>query len=360
LIPKNYELEHGIYISNEQKIGEKLTIKYGIRYSAFQNMGKTSTYKYDSNHNVVDSLSYASGKIFHTYQGLEPRLGANYTLDDFSSVKASYSRTIQYMQLASNSNGGMPLDVWFPASPNVKPPKADQFALGYVRNFLGNILETSVEAYYKKMYDVVDFKDHASLLMNSKMEGEIRIGKAESYGLEFMIKKNEGKLNGWVSYTLSKTTRKVPEINDGRAYPAPYDKPNSVNVILNYEFTKRITLSANWIYATGAPVTLPVGSFEYGNTVNKIYANRNGYRMRDYHRLDLSLTIKPKKKAHLPGFADICWNGEWIFSVYNAYGRHNDWIINFVQDEKKPEVMQAERWYLPFLFFPAITYNFNF
>jgi hypothetical protein len=359
-IPKNYELEHGIYISNQQKIGDRLTLKYGIRYSAFQNMGKTSIYKYDSNHNAVDSLSYASGKIFHTYQGLEPRLGANYTLDDFSSVKASYSRTIQYMQLASNSNGGMPLDVWFPATPNVKPPKADQFAVGYVRNFLGNILETSVEGYYKKMYNVVDFKDHASLLMNAKMEGEIRVGEGESYGLEFMVKKSEGKLNGWISYTLSKTIRKVPEINDGKAYPAPYDKPHSINVILNYEFNKRVTLSANWIYATGSPITFPVGSFVYGNTVNKIYASRNGYRMRDYHRLDLSLTIKPKEKTHLPFFKNVLWDGEWNFSVYNAYGRHNDWIINFVQDGKKPEVMQAERMYLPFQFFPAITYNFNF
>jgi hypothetical protein len=351
---KNYELEYAFYVSNQQKIGEDLTLKYGLRYSLFQNMGKATVYRFNSEYDVFDTLKYPDGKIFHSYQGFEPRLGLNYILNEKSSVKASYSRTIQYMQLASNSNGGMPLDVWFPASPNIKPQKADQFSVGYFRNFRDNNIETSVEAFYKKMYHVVDFKDHAELLMNPRMEGEVRTGEAQAYGLEFLVRKNEGKISGWVSYTLSKATRKIPGINNGKAYNSPYDKPHTINVILNYQLSQRSQFAASWVYSTGSPMTAPVGSFEYGNTVNKIYADRNAYRMRDYHRLDISYTLAGKEK---PG---RWWHGEWNFSMYNVYGRHNDWVINFTRDEKDPSKVVATRWYLPFVFFPSVTYNFHF
>ena len=356
-VPRNYALEHGLYISNEQKIGEKLTIKYGLRYTVFQNIGTATIYTYAKgypNYMVTDTTYYAKGKIFHTYQGLEPRLGINYTFNEQSSVKASFSRTIQYMQLASNSAGGMPLDVWFPSSPNIKPQKANQYAIGYFRNFANNTIETSVEGYYKQMYDVIDFKDNAQLLMNPRMEGDIRSGTAKAYGIELYFKKNSGRLNGWISYTLSKVTRTIAEINYGNAYPTTYDKPHNINVIVNYEFSNRVILSGNWVYATGAPITFPVGSYVIDNTYGKYYSARNGYRMRDYHRLDLSLTIKGKER---PGKK---WKGEWVFSMYNAYGRHNDWMINFVQDSKNAEKVTAERWYLPFVNFPGITYNFKF
>lgn len=356
-IPKDYALEHGIYLSNEQKIGEKLTIKYGLRYTIFQNIGTATIYTYakgSPNYTVTDTTYYGSGKIFHTYQGLEPRLGVTYTFNEQSSLKASISRTIQNMQLASNSSGGMPLDVWFPSGPNIKPQKANQYAIGYFRNFANNTIETSIESYYKNMYDVVDFKDNAQLLMNPRMEGDIRTGKAKAYGLELFIKKNDGKLNGWISYTLSKVTRTIAEINNGNPYPTTYDKPNNINVVLNYEFSKRVILSSNWVYATGAPITFPVGSYVINNTYGKYYSTRNGYRMRDYQRLDLSLTLKGKEHT------DKKWQGEWVFSMYNAYGRHNDWMINFVQDPKNISKIVVERWYLPFVFFPGITYNFKF
>ena len=356
-VAKNYALEHGIYISNEQKIGEKLTIKYGLRYTIFQNIGSATIYSYapgTPNYRVIDTTYYASGKIFHTYHGLEPRLGITYTFNEQSSLKASISRTIQNMQLASNSSGGMPLDVWFPSGPNIKPQKANQFAAGYFRNFANNTIETSIESYYKQMYDVIDFKDNAQLLMNPRMEGDIRTGTAKAYGLELFVKKNDGKLNGWISYTLSKVTRTIAEINNGNPYPTTYDKPHNINVVLNYEFSKRVILSSNWVYATGAPITFPVGSFVINNTYGKYYSARNGYRMRDYHRLDLSLTLKGKERP------DKKWQGEWVFSMYNAYGRHNDWMINFVQDPKNIEKIVVERWYLPFVFFPGITYNFKF
>lgn len=353
-LPRSYDLEHGIYISNQQKISDKITLKYGIRFSAFQNIGKTTLYKYDSNHNPVDTLNYGKDQIFNTYTGWEPRLGLIYNINDFSSVKASYSRTIQYMQLASNSNGGMPLDVWFPATPNVKPQKADQFAIGYFRNFSDNDFETSIETFYKNLNDVVDFKDHAQLLMNPLLEGEVRVGKAHSYGAEFLIRKNEGKVNGWISYTYSRAIRQIAEINGGKEYPAPYDKPNTINIVVNTEISSHLNFSANWIYATGTPITFPVGTFVYENSINKIYSSRNGYRMRDYHRLDLSLTIHGKPHP------ERLWHGELVLSCYNVYGRHNDWMINFVQDPNDPQKIRVERWYLPFIYLPGITYNFNF
>ncbi len=243
----------------------------------------------------------------------------------------------------------MPLDYWFPANPNIKPQKANQYAIGYFRNFDNNKIEASIETFYKQMYDVIDFRDHTQPLFNSLLDGDVRTGTAKSYGVEFLIKKDDGKINGWISYTLSKAIRKIPEINDGKPYPAPYDKPNNIKVIINYEISARATFSANWIFASGTPITFPVGSEVVGNTAVPIYSARNEYQMRYYHRLDLSFTIKGKE---VPG---RIWQGEWVFSLYNAYGRHNDWMINFDLEKHK-----AERTYLPFLFFPGITYNFSF
>ena len=356
-VARDYALEHALYISNEQKIGEKLTLKYGLRFNVFQNIGSATVYTYatgNPNYSITDTTYFARGKIFHTFQGFEPRIGVNYTFDEQSSVKASFSRTIQNMQLASNSPGGMPLDVWIPSGPNVQPQKANQYAIGYFRNFSNNTIETSIESYYKQMYDIIDFKDNAQLLMNPAIEGDIRSGKAKAYGVELFVKKKEGVLNGWISYTYSKVRRTIAGINNGKAYPAAYDKPHNINVVLNYDFSKRVTLSSNWVYATGAPVTFPVGSYVIDNTYGKYYSARNGYRMRDYHRMDLSVTIKNKEH---PGRK---WEGEWVFSIYNAYGRHNDWMINFVVDSKDASKVVAERWYLPFVCFPGITYNFKF
>lgn len=351
---RNYEYEYGFYVSNQQKVTENLTLKYGLRYSIFQNVGKSRQNNFDANHNYIDSTIYPKGKIFKTYDGFEPRLSLNYSLNESSSVKASYSRTIQYLQLASNSNGGMPLDYWFPSSPNVKPQKADQYAIGYLRNLKDDEYEVSVEAFYKDMYNVIDFRDHAQLLFNDRLEGDIRSGKAKSYGAEFMVQKNKGKLNGWVSYTYSRVFRKIENINDGKEYSAPYDKPHNINIILNYEISPRVTVSTNWVYASGTPITFPVGSFKVGNNVVPIYSDRNAYRMRDYHRMDISVSIKDRANSNR------LWQGEWVFSLYNAYGRHNDWIINFVNSETNIEQKVAQRMYLPFVFFPGVTYNFNF
>ncbi|MCD6659247.1 MAG: TonB-dependent receptor [Lentimicrobium sp.] len=352
-LPRNFAMEYGAYLSNEQKISEKLTLKYGIRLSLFQNTGPATIYNYDNDYNAYDSVKYEKGKIINTYWAPEPRIGLNYVINDRSSIKSSYSRTVQYIHLAQNSTAGTPLDLWFPSSPNVKPQKADQFALGYFRNFKENTFETSAEVYYKNMYDVIDFKDNAELLLNPKLEGELRTGKGWSYGLELMVKKTDGKLNGWVSYTLSTTRRKVEGINNGESYRAPYEKPHNISVVLNYEFTERAVLSANWVYATGSPVTFPTGRAIIGNVIVPVYSDRNSYRLPDYHRLDLSFTLKNKVKEGRK------WEGEWNFSVYNAYGRKNAWAINFEQDPDNPYQTYAEKTYL-FSIIPSVTYNFKF
>ncbi|OYT13820.1 MAG: hypothetical protein B6I19_03190, partial [Bacteroidetes bacterium 4572_114] len=233
------------------------------------------------------------------------------------------------------------------------PQISDQVAVGYFRNFKDNTYEASVETYYKYMQNAIDFKDHAQLLLNKELEGELRFGKAQAYGIEFMVRKVKGNITGWVSYTLSKAERDIKEINDGNPYPAPYDKPNDISIVVNYKLSKRIMFGANWVYSTGLPVTFPTGRAVWGNTIVPIYSDRNDYRMPDYHRLDVSITLKPKEMPNRK------WYGEWNLSVYNAYARKNAWAINFVPEPDDPFQTYAEMTYL-FSIIPSISYNFKF
>ncbi len=349
----NHALESAIYFSGESKLGKKFSLRYGLRYSLFNNIGPAALFTYNEDYLVTDSTTYQDGDFFNSYHGFEPRIAANYLLGERSSVKASYARTRQYLQMASNSTAGTPLDIWFPASPNVAPQLSDQVSVGYFRNFMDNRIETSVELYYKKMDNAIDFRDHAQLFLNPKLEGELRVGEATSYGAEFYFKYDFSRFSGWVSYTLSKTTRDIPEINEGIPYPAPYDKPNDLAFVFSYDLSQRVSLGANWIYSTGVPFTLPTGRYEFSGNILPIYTGRNEYRLPDYHRLDVSVTIQGKKKP------DKRWHGEWNISVYNAYARKNAWTLNFQQDETNPEVTYAEMTYL-FSIIPAITYNFTF
>jgi len=352
-LPSSYSLENGAYLSAESSLGERWNFSYGLRFSSFHNMGPSTVYNYDGNYMAVDSTVYGRGEFYQYFGGLEPRIAVSLMLNEVSSMKASYSRTRQYIQLAQNSTAGTPLDVWFPSSPNVDPQIADQVAIGYFRNFWNDRLEASVEAYYKKINNAVDFRDHAMLLLNPHMEGELRIGEGRSGGLEFLVRKNSGRLTGWISYTWSRTERIVPEINNGDPYPAPYDKPHDLAIVLNYEVSKRIWISGNWVYSTGLPVTFPTGRFEYMGNIAPVYSSRNAYRMPDYHRLDLSVSLAGKEK---PGRR---WGWDLNLSAYNAYARKNAWAINFVQDENDPNVTYAEKTYL-FSIVPALTFNFHF
>ncbi len=344
-------LENGVWLGNTQELASWLTVRYGVRLAAFQNMGPIETYTYDADHEPLDTLQYGSGKIYHTYVRAEPRAGAVVKLSANSSVKASYARNVQFIQLAENSSAGSPVNVWFPASGNILPQTADIFSVGYFRNFRDNDFETSVEVYYKSLQNVIDFADHADLLLNRQLEGQVRTGSGRAYGAEFSVRKNSGRLTGFVNYTLSRTERTIPEINDGVTYLAPYDKTHAVNVLVNYEFSRRWNASALWVYATGMPTTYPTGRFEVNGEYFPIYSGRNEYRKPAYHRLDLSVNYIPR---HDPAKR---WQGEWNFSLYNAYGRKNPWLITYNQSDSPTP--QAEMIYL-FSFVPSITYNFKF
>jgi hypothetical protein len=350
--PKEYAAEHALYIANETTIADRLKLKYGVRYSAFQNISNGEELAYLEDYNVAYTQTYQKGTIYKTQQQLEPRAGITYILSDYHSVKASYSRTAQYIQLASNSASGSPLDVWFQASQNVKPQLSDQFAIGYFRNLADNEYEASAELYYKDMRDVVDFKDHAALLGNEDIEHELRFGKGYSYGLELMLRKNSGRLNGWVSYTLSKSRRKIDDINNEDWYRSPYDKPHNISIVGNYELSPKWMVSANWVYASGTPVTFPTGRFQVENSYVPVYSGRNEYRYPAYHRLDVSATWQLSE----PGKR---FKHELNISLYNAYGRKNPWTILFRQESDQPDSSYAEMVYL-FTFIPSITWNFTF
>jgi len=330
--PKQYAMENTAYVSNETNLNNKLKLKYGLRYTDFENVDK--------------------GAVTHRQQQFEPRTGLTFILSDLHSVKASYSRTTQFIQLASNSSAGSPLDLWFPADANVKPQICDQFAAGYFRNFASDKYEFSAEIYYKNLKQVVDFKDHADLFLNDNLEQELLFGRGYSYGLELMLRKTVGKLNGWVSYTLSKSMRQIEGINQNNWYRSPYDKPNNISTLATYDFSKKWSFSASWVYGSGTPVTYPTGRFQIENNYVPIYSGRNEYRYPAYHRLDLSATLKlspPGKR----------FKSELNFSLYNAYGRKNVWTILFRQDPNNPDSMYAEKIYL-FRFVPSVTWNFSF
>lgn len=350
---RNKSLEHILYVSNEQKMGEKITLAYGIRYTMYQNIGKTMVYTYDDNYNAVDSTLYEKGKIYHTNMGLEPRFSAAYLINSKTSVKGSYSRTRQYVQLASNSAAGMPIDMWFPSSPNVKPQISDQGSVGYFRNLNDNLLELSVETYYKHMQNQIDFKDNAEIYFNEKLEGEIRTGEAISYGAEFMIRKQTGSLTGWISYTYSKAQRCINGINNDNWYNAGHDKPHNLSVVLAYDITERINIGTAWLYTSGAPVTLPTGKWEHANMTIPSYSERNSYRLPSYHRLDVSVTIQMNKKP------DAKIKNELNISCYNVYNRKNPFTIFFEADKENPNRMKAYQMSM-FGIVPSVTWNFKF
>jgi len=355
--PENHSIETALFFSNEQKLGSRLSLLYGLRLSVFQNIGKTIHYQYNELYQVEDSIEYGPGDVYNTYSSLEPRFNLRYAIDEKNSLKFSYNRTSQYLHLASNSTATFPLDMWFMSNPNIKPQRADQVAAGYFRNFLDNSIEASLEVFYKKTYNAIDYKDHAVLAPQQFLEGELRIGNARSYGAEFLLRKQSGKLTGWISYAYIRTFRHIPDINNGKEFPPPYDKPHNISLVLNYEISKRFDAGMNWVYSTAIPVTVPTRGSYYGNTWVPSYSERGGTRIPGtaYHRLDFSLnyyfsTFKLKSNLNL--------------SVYNVYNRHNAFAIYFREknaEEGQPSNHEVEvvKLYL-FPVIPAITYNINF
>lgn len=351
-LSRSNALEHAIYLGNEQSITDKLQLAYGGRLGVFQNIGEGISYTFDENFDRSDSTFYSKGDIYNTYFQFEPRISSTYQLTSKTSIKASYARTTQFLHLASNSVSGTPLDIWFPSSPNVKPQLADQFSAGYFRNLRNNQLELSVETYYKWIKRQIDFRDHANLLLNEELEGELRVGKAWAYGVEFMLRKPAGKFNGWFSFTWSNSFRQIKEINLGRTYRSSYDRPISISTVANYSINKRITASANWVHSSGLPFTTPSGRLQYENVIVPTYTERNADRVPAYRRLDLGLTIDQKKNVNRR------LQGSWTISVYNALGRKNPNFISFRTKEGTSQTEAVQ--YTIFRWIPSVAYNIKF
>ena len=339
------------YLSNDHSVTDKLTLRYGLRWISFHNIGKATVYTYTEDNQVSDSVKYGSGKVYNIYNVLEPRIGLVLTLTKHSSFKANFSHNTQFMQLANSSSSGSPLDIWFLAGPEIKPQKVDIFSAGYFLNLNRNKLETSVELYYKSVNNLIDFVDHADLVLNKHLEKEVLVGKGKAYGIELMVKKNTGRVNGFLNYTLSHSERTIPGINNGKTYLSPFDKPHNLKILLNYQLSSAVTFSATWMYATGTPATYPSGRFKIVNDYFPIYSGRNDSRKPDYHRLDLSCTILVNPRSSKK------WRSEWNISIYNAYGRKNPYMITY--DHEVAGTPFAQSTYL-FGIIPSVTYNFKF
>ena len=372
-LDKKFARELGAYASYERKMGP-LVINGGLKYSMFVRSGKQELPVYENDQPVVynqlvgryeegtliGTESYSKGEKISDFFNFEPRASLTYVLNEKNSIKASYNRLYQYQHLISNSTSPTPLDIWTPSGPFIEPQRADQVALGYFRNFANNTFEVSLEGYYKKMNNLVDYVDGAELVTNNNIETELLPGRGRSYGLEFYLKKNTGKLTGWVSYTLSNAERQVkglgmgdPGINNGEYYAANYNKPHDLSVTAVYRVNDRWSMSSNFIYATGTPTTYPRGRYEFAGLVIPQFESRNQERLPDYHRLDVSATLTGKKKRWRNG------GHEWVFGFYNIYNRANASSIYFVESEEVKGESKAYKSYL-FGITPSITYNFKF
>lgn len=349
-----------LYVSNEQKIGPLFTVQYGLRLSVFQQIGEGKVREYQNpespdDHEIINETSYGNWeKIGSPYVYPEPRVSFKLTTGSTSSVKASYNRMVQNLHLISNTNSPTPLDIWLPTSKYIKPLISDQIAAGYFRNFGGNTFETSIEVYYKDTKNVLDYKDGAELFLNEDLETELLTGNGYSYGIEFLAKKQEGKITGWLGYTLAKSMRKIPGINEGRAYPSTYDRTHDVSFILNYDLNQQLSLSANWVYSTGTPVTYPAAKYEVQGNTLFYYSDRNSNRIPDYHRLDFSVTWNPKKNESRKVKRSL------NMSLYNVYARKNAYSVYFRQNENNPSVTEAMRLSIIGTIIPSVTYNINF
>lgn len=343
--------ENAAYASHKYKFNEAFNIEYGLRLSSWSNLGAGTFYSYNDDGSKADSTKLSKGEIGTTYFNLEPRLVANYTIDDANSIKASYTRNTQNLHLLSNSNAGSPTDLWIGSSNNVKPEIADQVAIGYFKNFRNNTYEVSAEIYYKYMQNQIDYKPGAQILLNENVESQLLFGHGRAYGLELFAKKKYGRLNGWIGYTLSKTERKIDGINNFEYYNAKQDRTHEVSVVGIYEISKKLTFSSSWVYYTGNAITYPRGKYEIDGETYFYYSERNADRMPDYHRLDLGLTWTRKKTDRK--------ESSWNFSIYNAYNRDNAYSIDFQENPENVQQTQAVQTTL-FKIIPSISYNFKF
>lgn len=352
LLQRRYSLENALYFSNTWKATKKLAVTYGLRITAFSILGEGDYFNVNANGEVTDTLHYAKGTFVKTYLSPEPRVALSYRMGATSSVKASYVRNAQNLHLISNSTASSPTDKWVASTNIIKPELSDLVAIGYYRNIFDNQFEITTELYYKTMKNQIDYRDGANVFLNSDaIETQLLFGKGRAYGWELQVKKVAGKLTGWLSYTLSKTEKRINGINNNQWYNAKQDRTHDVAVVLSYQLTPRWTLSANWVYYTGNAVTFPAGKYQVNDQYYFYYTERNAYRMPAYHRLDIGANLLLKQRKR--------FSSELGFSLYNAYGRENAYSISFRESKDDPEKTEAVQLAL-FRFIPSVSYNFKF
>jgi hypothetical protein len=368
-VPKKYGDELAAYISHIAKLNNQVSVEYGMRVSAFQYRGPGFAYTFNDTipgrrPRVINTTEYESGKPIATYFNWEPRASVKYQLNEQSSIKASYNRTAQYIHLVSNTVASNPLDIWTPSTNNIKPQIGDQFALGYFRNFNENKWEFSVEGYYRATENQLDYINGADLLINKYIEGELLSGIGRAYGVEFYLQRKVGKLNGWVSYTLSRSEFKIEGINNHNWYPALFDRPHNLKMALFYDLNKRWSMSANFTYMTGTPTTAPTSKY-YSQGVAiplNVENSRNNFRLNDTHRLDIAFTMQGREFKK---------NGEkrknrdnWVFSIYNVYASRNAFVVDFKQSDGRftNQIIKTESLQTSIIgsMIPSVSYNYKF
>ncbi|MBP6456495.1 MAG: TonB-dependent receptor, partial [Chitinophagaceae bacterium] len=354
---KKYAHELGIYALDEFDLGEKIKINAGLRYSRFIQSGPYTRYEFDPITKLKkDSVVYQNGENVKTYGGFEPRLNARISISENSSIKASVARTFQYLHLVTNNGSTLPTDIWTPSSYFVRPQNAWQYSLGSFNNFFDNKLETSVEVYYKKMNNMVEYREGYIPGGITDIDYDFVFGTGDAYGAEFYINKTKGKFTGWISYTLAWTKRNFPQLNKGESYFAKYDQRHNLSVTSSYEINNKWSLSAVFIYGSGTRVTLPSELYIIDGQLLQNYDKLNNYRIPAYHRFDIAATYTPKPKK------ERRWQGSWNFGVYNLYSRQNPYFLyldlpgNVATSGVEIKVKQVS----VFPIIPSITYNFKF
>ena len=350
-IQRRYGLETAAYISDEWQVNSKLNVIYGARLSGILIFGPGTFSTYNANSDVISSKTYNSGQIVKDYFYLEPRLSASYSLNDQTSVKASYNRNTQNIHILSNSSSSTPTDLYAMSSNNIKPEIADQVSTGWFRNFKDNMFEFSTEVYYMWLQNQIDYKDGAQLILNQNVESQLVYGTGRAYVIEFYLKKKYGRFNGWLGYTLSRTERKFAAINDGNYFPATQDRTHDISAVGIYQFSKRWSFSGTFVYGTGNAVTYPNGKYAIGDMTTFYYSERNGEREPANNRLDIGATLegKPHKKYH----------SSWTFGIYNVYNHRNPYAITFRDSKTNPGTTEAVETSL-FGRVPSVTWNFKF
>ncbi|MEQ9426024.1 MAG: TonB-dependent receptor [Cyclobacteriaceae bacterium] len=357
-------IENALYLSDEIELNPKLSFMLGLRGSMFSALGPGVVSIYDETlprdpTTQVDSLQFGSGEAIETYFGLEPRASLRYQIDDVSSVKLGYNRMRQYINLISNTTAPTPFDIWQSSNFHIKPQTGDQLSLGYFRNFLDNQIEASIEGYYKSTDFAIDYKDGADLLVNRNLEADLVQGDAEAFGVEVLLQKRSGRLNGWASYTYSRTFLHIDSefrserVNLGNRYPANFDKPHDLTFVMNYQISRRWSFASNFTYSTGRPVTAPESRYSINGIGVSNFVERNGFRIPDYHRLDISFTTETNLKK------DKKWEGSWTFAIYNVYSRDNAYSV-FFKNQDNNRIPKAFKLSILARAFPSVTYNFKF